>query len=153
LHPRILGTSLGLIGGVFLTGDFPPKEGFSSVRSPLVGFSFEHALPQRVAVEADGIYHPLVLSELNRSTPLTWEIPVLAKIRFGPARARLFAEAGPALRLKGNTNETSPSVYGGVLGAGIERSLGQVTIAPTLRWVRWAPDPHIARAPNFTNSN
>jgi len=51
-----------------------------------------------------------------------------------------FFELGPALRASGNLNGANPSRYGVASGLGLEIHAGHFTIAPTLRFTRWAAD-------------
>ena len=96
-RPSVLGRKLavGAVGGFGVTGDFPVKDGYASVRSKLVGVMVESGLSQKLSLELDALYHPLSLSERQHATVLTWEFPVLAKYGFSAHGLRPFVELGP----------------------------------------------------------
>jgi hypothetical protein len=130
----------GFIGGSTLTNGFPPKNGFDGLTSRLAGVALDYRFSDRWSVEADVLYHPLILSEAARATVVTWEIPVMAKYRFGSGASRPLVMAGPAFRVAGNRNSTHPSTFGVTAGAGWEIRAGRLTFEPALRYVRWQTD-------------
>ncbi|MCB9383266.1 MAG: outer membrane beta-barrel protein [Bryobacterales bacterium] len=132
--------SVGFIGGTTLTKDFPDARGFEGVTSRMAGVALEYHFRPQWSVEADAIYHPLVLTERARATVLTWELPVLLKRRFGSGALRPIVFAGPAFRLSGNRNSSAPSSIGAEAGAGVELRRGRWSVSPTLRYIRWAKD-------------
>jgi hypothetical protein len=142
-RPSVFGQklSIGAVGGFGLSGDFPAKEGYASARSKSVGVMVESGLYKRLSLEVDGLYRPLILSEGQRATVLTWEFPVLAKYRFSTHGVRPFVELGPSFRAAGNLSGTNPSRYGVASGAGVETRTRWLTIAPAFRFTRWTADP------------
>ena len=100
------------------------------------GLSVDVNLMSGLSIETDGIYEPIGISG---NSVLTWEFPVLLKYRWTVGGARLFGEVGPSFRASGNLQSSiPPSNYGFTAGAGIEKSLKRIRIAPTLRYTRWA---------------
>lgn len=142
LRPSVLGRklSIGVMGGLGLTGDFPEKEGFSSARSNMVGLALESAVTERLSVEFDALYRPRILSERARATVLNWEFPLLAKYKFPTRRTTPFLELGPSFRTSGNTNGTNPSRFGITAGAGIETTVHKLRVSPALRHTYWGAD-------------
>src|SRR5688572_26034360 len=137
------------------TGMLTPGSGTQTTNisrtSPVVGVALELALRDRLSIEFDGLYRPLNSQDFTdvtwlgftRSTDftvLTWEFPILAKYRVPIRKATTFFELGPALRASGNLNGANPSRYGTTAGLGVEIRPGRFTIAPTLRFTRWAAD-------------
>ncbi len=143
LRPSAFGQklSIGVVGGFGLSGDFPAREGYASARSKLVGVMLEFGLPKRLSIEWDGLYRPLILSEGQRATVLTWEFPLLVKYRFSAARLRPFAQLGPSFRATGNLSGTNPSHYGVTSGAGVEARMRGLIISPAVRFTLWMADP------------
>jgi hypothetical protein len=161
LSPRVFGQNLsvGVIGGASLTdaapdvttGVLPFRTRFwSPTRDWVAGVKLELRFQSHFAVEVDGMYRELhitwaaVLADgsLNSVSPspvVTWEFPVLAKYRFRWGRAAPFFEAGPSFRTTGNLN-SYPSHYGAAAGVGVETRVAGVTIAPVVRYTRWAAD-------------
>ena len=119
----------------------------------MAGVAFEYHWSERWGVEADVIYHPLVLSERARATVLTWELPILAKYRFGLGPVRPILFAGPSFRLSGNRNSTKPSGVGLAAGAGIEIRRGRFSVSPTIRYVRWTKDDPTPPFPGLIKQN
>jgi hypothetical protein len=142
-RPSVFGQKLtvGAVGGFGITGAFPAKDGYASVRSKFVGVIAESNLSKSLSLEVDALYHPLSLSEMQHATVLTWEFPVLAKYRLPARGMRPFVEAGPAFRAAGNLSGTNPSRYGVASGAGVETRTRWLTISPTLRFTHWTADP------------
>lgn len=145
--------SIGFIGGTTLTSGFPEKEGFVGQTTRLAGVAFEVRPTNHWAVEANVLYHPLILSEMARATVLTWEIPVLAKYRFRREGWRPFVAVGPSFRVSGNHNSTNPSTPGFTAGGGVEFHHWRMAFAPTLRFVHWAKDDPAENSPASTNRN
>jgi hypothetical protein len=144
---------LGLVGGTSATDGFhvgPYSQPQVESQRIVGGLSLELDLGPRLSLEVDGLYRPLHAEtrELfngsvfrNPFTVLTWEFPVLGKYRLTRSRLAPFVEAGPSLRLSGNTNGYAPSRYGVTAGIGVEAArLGGVKLAPVVRYTRWAKD-------------
>ena len=70
--------SIGFIGGTTLTKAFPDKEGWEGLASRMAGVTLDYRFNERWSVEADVLYHPLILSERARATVVTWEVPLMA---------------------------------------------------------------------------
>jgi hypothetical protein len=140
----------GFIGGTTLTRGFPAKNGFDGLTSRLAGVALDYRFNDRWSAEADVLYHPLVLSEEMRATVVTWEIPVIAKYRFGSGATRPLVIAGPAFRAAGNRNSTNPSTFGVIAGVGWEIPVGRLRFEPTLRYARWRTDQPDEFAPAST---
>ena len=167
--------SVGVIGGAALTDAFGhestgfiigPNGGiqpmvsrsYSTLKDYAIGPTLEVGLPWRnLAVEIDALYRPLnltmaginpdgSLNSISPATVITWELPALAKYRFGSRSLKPFIEAGPSFRVSGNLNGASPSVYGGTAGIGIEANLRKLRIGPVVRYTHWSADP------DFTSS-
>ena len=97
--------------------------------------------------EVNAIYRPRILSEMQRATVLTWEFPLLVNYTMSAGRLRPFAEAGPAFRAAGNTNNSNPSRYGAAAGLGVQARWHGVDFRPRIRYTRWAGDPPSAYPP------
>jgi hypothetical protein len=157
--------TIGLVGGGSLTDSFPtenfpsgaPPGGpiglrfYSSAKDYIVGAMLEYRFTPHWSVEADGLFRTLhgtfaaVLANgsLNGVSPshvITWEFPVLAKYRFAARKWTPLVELGPSFRTAGNLNEANPSHAGVTAGVGVELHTRKLTIAPTLRYTRWAED-------------
>ncbi len=145
--------SAGFIGGTTLTEGFPEKEGFQGRSTRMVGVAFELHVTRSFGVEADILYHPLILSERARATVVTWEIPFLAKYRFRGEGWHPFLAAGPTFRASGNRNATNPSILGAAVGGGVEFHKTRWAFAPTLRYVRWTKDDPSDYSPASSNQN
>jgi hypothetical protein len=91
------------------------------------------------------------LTSISPATVVTWQIPVLAKYRFGSRPLKPFLEAGPSFRAAGNLNDAAPSVYGGTAGLGVEAQLGRLKIGPIIRYTHWAADADSAGSPTKQN--
>jgi Outer membrane protein beta-barrel domain len=127
----------------------PPTEAGTAYTSGadtfIYGPALEVALSQRFYIEADAVDHAfryVSRTVLNDGSKLpaysgtavtTWEIPVLAKIRFGSGPFKPFAEAGPSFRLP--VDSISP--IGLSVGGGVEIRWRFLKIAPTIRYTRW----------------
>jgi hypothetical protein len=155
--------SIGVIGGASPTADFQnqraggdfPFINYSTPKRYAIGATLEYRFLSQIAVEADGIFHPLgytfagiepggSLNSVSPATVVTWEFPVLAKYRFTLSGVRPFLEAGPSFRTTENLNSANPSHYGFTGGVGIETRWRSVNLAPVIRYTRWAPDRHVA---------
>jgi hypothetical protein len=143
VRPSAFGRKLmvGALGGFDLTGAFPAKGGYASVRSKFVGVLAESGLSKSLSLEVDALYHPLSLSEMQHATVLTWEFPVLVKYRFPARGVAPFVELGPSFRSTGNLSGTNPSHYGVTAGAGVETRQRWLAISPAIRFTRWRADP------------
>jgi hypothetical protein len=165
--------SFGMIGGAALTDAFGhestgfiigPNGGIQPIRSRsystlkdyAIGAMVEVGLPWRgLSVEIDALYRPMnltmagvgpdgSLNSISPATVVTWELPALAKYRFGSSSVKPFIEVGPSFRVSGNLNNASPSTYGGTAGLGVETHLGKLRIGPVVRYTHWAADPDYA---------
>lgn len=150
----------GIAGGAGLTYSFQSLNlGGSSItelsypqhRDYLVGPSIEVSLFRQIAFEFDAVYRPLNFANsflfadgtehsISPATVVTWEFPLLLKYRFRAARVSYVIEGGPSFRTAGNLNHTAPSNRGATVGAGVELRPAFVTLAPVLRYTRWAED-------------
>lgn len=142
----------GLVGGTPFTGgikQIAPPQRIDELQGYVGGLAAEMELTRRLSVEVNGLYRPFRADRVGYDerfgesrfefTVVTWQIPVLAKYRFGPAaRVRPVVEAGPSFRLAGNTNGYEPSWYGLTAGGGLETSYKALTISPVIRYTRWA---------------
>jgi hypothetical protein len=142
--------SVGFIGGTTLTKAFPEKEGWEGITSRLAGVALDYRFTDRWSAEANILYHPLVLSERARATVVTWEVPLMAKFRFGSRSLRPLVTAGPTFRPSGNRNSTNPSSFGVTAGVGFEIPAKRLTFEPALRYVRWRTDSPAEFAPAST---
>jgi hypothetical protein len=155
--------SIGVIGGASPTADFQNHTGggsfpfinYSTPKRYAIGATLEYRVTSQIAVEADGMFHPLgytfagieaggSLNSVSPATVVTWEFPVLAKYRSALSGVRPILEAGPSFRTTGNLNSANPSHYGFTGGVGVETHWRSVNIAPVIRYTRWAPDRHVA---------
>jgi hypothetical protein len=171
-HPWGRHFSLGVIAGATLREDLPaatrstpvgvplPGGGFtlqngtttySGLRNFVIGPAVEFALPKRLSVEVDALYHPLryfaktnlsdgsLISTSTFNEAITWEFPTLAKYRFPVRSITPFVELGPSFRLPQDANGPL-STTGVTAGAGIESHFRGITIAPAFRYTHWASD-------------
>ena len=145
--------SVGFIGGSTFTGGFPARDGYAGRTTRMAGIALAYQPTRNWAVEANVLYHPLILSERARATVLTWEIPFLARYRFGGGKVRPFLAAGPSFRASGNRNNTNPSITGFTTGGGVEFRRGRWSVEPMLRYVRWGRDSGTQYAAAFSNPN
>jgi hypothetical protein len=158
--------SVGVVAGGSLTDSFqsetllifnPIENGpigtryFSSAKDYVVGPMLELRLLSHWSVETDALYRKLhfasaaveadgSLNSISRSPVVTWEFPVLAKYRFQVRKMQPFVELGPSLRTAGNLNGTHPSHDGVTAGLGLELLARNLSLAPVLRYTRWAAD-------------
>lgn len=171
-HPWGEHFALGVIAGATLQNDLPaatsstpvavplPGGGFatqngtttdSGLKSFLIGPTFEFALPKKLSLEIDALYHPLryfaktSLSDgslIRTSTfndAITWEFPVLAKYKFLIRSTKPFVELGPSFRLPQEVN-AALATYGITAGVGVETHFHAIKIAPVFRYTHWASD-------------
>lgn len=154
---------IGVVGGIALTDAFPEQTyaasgsffarfgTYSPFKDYVLGARVQVRITQRWSVLADGLYREMqattaavlsdgTLSSVSPAPVVTWEIPVLARYRFGGKRVQPFLEAGPSFRAIGNRN-SNPSGYGVAAGIGVQLRAGWLNIAPQLRYTRWAADP------------
>jgi hypothetical protein len=163
--------TIGVVGGGSLTDSFPtenfsggPPGGptgiryYSSAKDYIVGVMLEYRFTPHWSVEADGLFRTLhltfagiepngTLNSISPSPVITWEFPVLAKYRFAARKWTPLVELGPSFRTAGNLNGANPSHAGVTAGVGVELHAGKLTIAPTLRYTRWAEDHNSSDLP------
>lgn len=155
--------SFGVIGGGSLTESFqkrdvptgsaslPFSRYYSSSRDWILGATAELHLSSNFGIEVDGLYRKLhfttagvlpdgSLTSVSPSPVVTWQFPVLAKYRFRWRKVTPIVELGPSFRTTGNLNGTNPSHYGITAGFGTEIRLHRFSVAPVLRYTRWAAD-------------
>lgn len=153
--------SIGVVAGTNLTDDFrtitfPPdfrnsSLAYSDSRSPIIGPAVELGLARHLSVEVDALHRALhftdvtVLANGSRVDPRpaaagTWEFPLLVKYSLGVSRVRPFLELGPSFRAVSNPNGSNPSNHGISAGAGAEMRVGNLRLAPAVRYTRWATD-------------
>jgi hypothetical protein len=146
--------------GTNLTGDYGPEnlahEGNPPIlrtagpRSFLYGPSVEIRLPHRFSVDVTALHRPIssatettVNGEPYRTTSraVTWVFPVLAKYRIPVGDLEPFIALGPSFRLRQTLAEAADaSPYGVAAAVGIEKRVGAMRIAPSVRYTHWAPD-------------
>lgn len=153
--------SVGVVAGGYANADFVssvhlipgvnPDITISDKGGYVVGPTVELLLLRRLSLVTDALYKPL---HYRRSatfyadgsigyapaTVVTWQFPVLAKYRFTSGKLRPFLEAGPSFRSAGNLNQTNPSNHGVSAGVGIEGRWRALSLAPSIRYTRWAKD-------------
>jgi len=155
----------GIVGGGSLTDSFhtqnvptgsagmPYLRYYSSSHDWIAGASAEVKLSPDFGIEVDGLFRKLhftmagvlangSLNSVSPSPVITWEFPVLAKYRFRRRSVTPLIELGPSFRTTGNLNGTRPSLYGVTAGAGMEIQAQRFSVAPVLRYTRWAADNH-----------
>jgi len=148
--------SIGLIGGVSATDatrdltDLNHIHTYSPSKDWIAGAAFELHLRSNLSLEADAMYRELhakwafiepdgTPNSVSPANVVTWEIPILVKYHFRIGGLNPFIEAGPSFRTTGNLN-FNPSHHGVTAGVGIERHLGAWSLAPQVRYTRWAAD-------------
>lgn len=131
---------------------FPPDTVRSDSGGYVIGPSIEVHFTRRFSLGLDALYKPLHYEQsatftqtgevigFAPATVVTWQFPVLARYRFPLGRIRPFIEGGPSLRATGNLNLSNPSHFGVSAGAGIEAQWGRLSLAPGVRYTRWAKD-------------
>jgi hypothetical protein len=146
--------SLGVMAGATLIPDFRSvtvsqtstfTDMFSSspgafLLGPMVeigiagGFFFEgDAIHQPMRTTIRGGFNGDIFS--NTQTFNTWSFPLLGKYKFSAHGVQPFLEAGPAFRDAPQPQGLSP--YGVTAGAGIEKHLWRLAIAPSMRYTHW----------------
>jgi hypothetical protein len=131
-------------GQGFTIQPVPATGNQSGSNSAIAGLAAEFGLPWMLYGEIDGLHHPLCRTDHTVSSTgfvynssgcgTSWEIPFLAKYKFGSGRMKLLLEAGPSVR-----TPSEIGVYGITAGAGLEIRTGVLKIAPCVRFTRWAP--------------
>lgn len=157
--------SFGIRGGVPANGAFIHSIGVdvstdAGSKNYLIGPEVEVHLPLGFSVEADGLYHPLSLTQNvfagqgfhNSYNYHSWEFPVLAKYRFlHTPIIKPLIEAGPTFRATSQSlNEFSKAGF--VVGGGVEIKMGHLRIEPDVRYIRWGSDS-LVNGQNFAPSN
>ena len=153
--------SLGLVVGGYGNADFVshyiPTPGFnpdiaiSDSGGYIVGPTLEVRFVRGLSLVADALYKPLHYKHAATfhadgtigfapATVVTWQFPLLAKYRFSSGNVKPFLEGGPAFRTAGNLNATNPSNHGVSAGVGIEGQWRALSLAPSIRYTRWAKD-------------
>jgi hypothetical protein len=164
--------SVGVVGGGSLTNSFPTEtfptgsaglRFYSSSKDYLVGPMLEYHFTPNWSVEVDGLFRTLhmtfagvesngSLNSISPSPVVTWEFPLLAKYRLPLWRALPLVELGPSFRTAGNLNGSNPSHFGVAAGIGVEFHARNLTVAPGIRYTRWAQDTvgpdHPTSSPN-----
>ena len=168
---------LGAKGGVPITEVLEASNGakasFGSVTNRyLVGPTVEVTLPFGVSVEVDAIYRHFRYTSSFSAFGLAygythaaghaWEIPLLAKHRFGKRTARPYVDGGigwdvvggesvtrtvvtppslpssPAVTtVSGGLNAENDVVFGIIGGGGVDARVGHLHISPEVRYTRW----------------
>lgn len=117
----------------------------------LAGATAEVKVHRNFALSADALYKPLHYQAAATfypdksigyapATVVTWQFPILLRYEV-PVRAwKPYFEAGFSFRTAGNLNTTAPSHRGGSAGAGVRRQFSRVSVAPGIRYTRWAED-------------
>ena len=137
---------------------------FSTRKDYVIGAMVEIALRRDLFVEIDALYRLMSLTmagvrpdgslhSISPATVVTWELPVLAKYKFGSSSVRPFLEAGPSFRTSGNLNGAAPSTYGGTAGIGVEMRIWRLKLGPVLRYTHWAADPDFTAFRSRTKRN
>lgn len=153
--------SIGAVIGGYANRDFVshyiPISGFNSLTSIsdaggyILGPAVDVHFNRRFSVGLDALYKPLHYKESATfypdgsigyapATVVTWQFPVMARYRIPVGAATVVLEGGPSFRTAGNLNNTAPSHQGISAGAGIEGRWRALTLAPSLRYTRWAKD-------------
>lgn len=153
--------SIGVVAGGYGNADFVshyiPTPGFnpniaiSGSGGYIVGPTLEVRFVGGLSLVADALYKPLHYEQsatfhadgsigFAPATVVTWQFPLLAKYRFASGRVQPFLEGGPAFRTAGNLNTTNPSNRGVSAGLGFEGGWRAISLAPSIRYTRWARD-------------
>ena len=125
-------------------------------RSLIVGGLLEFQITSNFAVEADILHRPLRTIITDTTFPAgspsmttiykevaanTWEFPLMLKwnlpSRLVTERVRPFLEGGVAFRTSQDVSGALPSQFGITAGVGAAVHLGNLRVAPTLRYTRW----------------
>ncbi len=153
---------LGVVAGGYANADFDaryiPQPGYtptvfdSDSGGYVIGPSVDVHLFPRFSIGAEALYKPLhyrnavtfssegAVLGFAPATVVTWQFPILARYRFSLGRLRPFLEGGPSFRTAGNLNSSDPSHFGVTAGTGAEVIWRTLTIAPKIRYTRWAED-------------
>ena len=173
--------SFGVMGGAALTDAFNHESvgriigpggleeqtrsrSFSTQKDYVIGAMVEIALWRDLFLEIDALYRLMNLTmaggrpdgslhSISPATVVTWELPVLAKYKFGSSSVKPFLEAGPSFRTSGNLNAAAPSTYGGTAGIGVEMRIWRLKLGPILRYTHWATDPDFTAFRSRTKRN
>lgn len=153
--------SVGVVAGGYANSDFVSKIHIIPGVNPDItlsdkgGYFFgptvELHLTRRLSVVTDALYKPLHYKRSATffpngsigyapATVVTWQFPLLTKFRFASGKLRPFLEGGPSFRSAGNLNQTNPSNHGVSAGVGIEGRWRALSLAPSIRYTRWAKD-------------
>jgi hypothetical protein len=134
LHSRL---SLGLMAGTTLGRDLyrPGPPAVTGTRAALFGPALSFRLNPRWDVEASALQHPYNAS--GQRLYSTWEVPVLARYRFGGGPRRLVIGEGLAYRLPQEINGSRLRSLGFVVDGGYEIPVWRVKVTPRLRYTRW----------------
>ncbi len=164
-------------GGVPVTGLLEAgtgaKASYSSVTNRyLIGATVEVKLPFGMSLEVDAIYRHFRYTSQSGLSGLAygythaaghaWEIPVLAKRRFGNGTVRPYVDGGigwdvvggessatnvlipPSLPPSpvvttntGGLNPANDAVFGVIGGSGVDVRFGSLHISPEVRYTRW----------------
>jgi hypothetical protein len=139
------------VSSVYLFPGFNPDITVSEKGGYFVGPTVEVDVTRRLSVVSDALYKPLHYKKSATffpdgsigyapATVVTWQFPVLMKYHFTSIKLRPFLEGGPSFRSAGNLNQTNPSNYGVSAGLGIEGRWRVHSLAPSIRYTRWAKD-------------
>jgi hypothetical protein len=161
------GFTVGVKGGLRLTGDTPPYAVTSDSKRYVVGAAVEVGLPFGFAFDAEALYSrlgntfyiPLIANESDiRTIANSWTFPLLLKYRLPERRTHPFVSAGIAPRHAGGSIHTIHyGFYSGditfssvdwhahdhalVLGGGVAVNFGRIRLAPEIRYLRWHVPP------------
>lgn len=126
----------------------------------LIGPVVEISLRRAWSIEASAIRRAIKFrgtSDFPGALPYegsapTWQFPILVKRRFSVGRIlNPFVAAGPSFRTVGLPAGTNPGRYGVAAATGVEWRAGSLTIAPALRYTRWASDRTMPLRPSLVN--
>jgi hypothetical protein len=164
--------SFGIKGGVPLTDAIQNTSATvsgsgvtasSTSKDYVIGPTVELRLPFHLAVEADALYRAVnVLETTSVRTGFavdykgdygSWEIPVVAKYRFGFPVAKPYVEAGPSFRTTAAQPLARLSSDGFVLGLGVDFHLIVLHLSPEFRYTRWGSDSAPTFATTYISSN
>jgi hypothetical protein len=176
VRPRAFGRplTLGFVAGFGLTkllrNHSEPAFGFASTSdstTPVGGLLIRLPLRNHLSVEVNGLYRPThtidqtilpdgSLQNGERNAFLTWEAPVLARYEVPlVSKVAPVIELGPSFRAIAHGNSETHSHRGVTGGVGIAARVRSFTVAPTIRYTRWAADrdrfgrePFTATRPN-----
>jgi hypothetical protein len=149
VRPQAFGRplSLGVVAGFGLTKllrdgeDFVFQSAFTSDSHPPVGgMMIGIRLRNRLALEIDALYRPTHIIDTERTAFLTWQVPVLATYKMSASKIAPLIELGPSFRAIAHANSDEHSHYGISGGAGVVTRLRSLTVAPVIRYTRWAAD-------------